>query len=83
MLLLNRGYLAAFLFGLRISALFNRLSISIPFPIQVRSVLELQVSSYDLNIGQDWLNVGLTKYLVKYRQGLIYQYQYLLSVFTD
>ena len=31
-----------------------------PFPIQARSVLELQVCSYQLNIGQDRLNVALT-----------------------
>ena len=34
--------------------------ISIPFPIQARSVLESQVCSYCLNIGQDQLNVALT-----------------------
>ena len=34
MLFLNPVYLAAFFFGLRISALFNGLSISIPVPIQ-------------------------------------------------
>ena len=33
--------------------------ISIPLPIQARSILELQVSSYRLNIGQDQLNVAL------------------------
>ena len=31
-----------------------------PFPIQARSVLESQVCSYYLNIGQDQLNVALT-----------------------
>ena len=34
--------------------------ISVPFPIQARSVLESQVCSYCLNIGQDQLNVALT-----------------------
>ena len=43
MLFLNPAYLAAFLFGLKISALFNGLLISIPFPIQTRSALGLQV----------------------------------------
>ena len=31
-----------------------------PFPIQARSVLESQVCSYCLNIGQDPVNVTLT-----------------------
>ena len=43
MLFLNPAYLAAFLFGLRISVLFNELRISIVLSIQGRSVLELQV----------------------------------------
>ena len=60
MLFLNPAYLAAFLFGLRISALFTGFRISIPFRIQARSVLELQVCSYHLNIDQDQLNVTLT-----------------------
>ena len=34
--------------------------ISIPFPIEARSALELQVCSYHLNIDQDWLNIALT-----------------------
>ena len=39
----------------------------IPFPIQGISVLELQVCSYHLNIGQDQLNIALTmKALTKY-----------------
>ena len=60
MLFLSPAYLAAFLFGLRNSALFNRFGISIPFPIQARPALELQVCSHCLNIGQDWLNIALT-----------------------
>ena len=60
MLFLNPAYLETFLFGLRISARFIGLRISIPFPIQARSVLELQVCSYCLNIVQDRLNVTLT-----------------------
>ena len=56
MLLLNSAYLAAFLFELRISATFNGLWISIPFPDQAKSALELQVCSS----GQGWLNVALT-----------------------
>ena len=50
MLFLNPAYLAAFLFGLRISAIFTGLRNSITFSIQARSVLELQVSSYHLDI---------------------------------
>ena len=50
---LNSTYAEAFLFGLRISTLFSGLRISMPFPIQARSVLDLQVYSYRLNIGQD------------------------------
>ena len=46
MLFLNTAYATAFLFGLRISTPFNGLSISIPFPIEARPVLELQVCSY-------------------------------------
>ena len=38
---------------------FN-MEISIPFPIQAKSVLELQVCSYRLNIRQDRLKVTLT-----------------------
>ena len=60
MLFLNPAFLVAFLFGLKISALFTGLKISVLFPIQARSVLELQVYSYHLNIGQDQLNVTLT-----------------------
>ena len=30
------------------------------FPIRARSILELQVCSYHLNIDQDWLNVALS-----------------------
>ena len=60
MLFLNPVYLATFLFELRISALFTELGILIPFPIQARSILELQVCSYCLNIVQDQLNVTLT-----------------------
>ena len=60
MLFWKPAYLATFLFGLRIPALFNRLTMSILFPIQTRSVLELKVCSYCLNIGQDQLNVALT-----------------------
>ena len=67
MLFWKPAYLAAFLFGLRIPALFNRLRISILFLIQTRSVLELKVCSYCLNIGQDRLNVALTmQALTKY-----------------
>ena len=51
MLFLNPAYLAAFLFGPRISVLFKGLRTSISFPIQARPVLELQVCSYCLNIG--------------------------------
>ena len=36
---LNPAYLAAFLFELKISAVFNGLWISIPFPIQARPAL--------------------------------------------
>ena len=60
MLFFNPVYLATFLFELRISALFTELRISIPFPIQARSALELPVCSYCLNIVQDRLNVTLT-----------------------
>ena len=60
MLFLNPVYLATFLFEFRISALFTELRISIPFPIQAKSVLELKVCSYCLNIVQDRLNVTLT-----------------------
>ena len=60
MLFLIPAYLAAFLFGLRISALFTGLGISIPFPIQGKSAFELQVCSYCLNIVQDQLNIALT-----------------------
>ena len=60
MLFLNPVYPVTFLFELRISALFTELRISIPFPIQARSVLELQVCSYCLNIVQDRLNITLT-----------------------
>ena len=60
MLFLNPVYLATFLFELRISALFTELRISIPFPIQTRSALELKFCSYCLNIVQDRLNVTLT-----------------------
>ena len=57
---LNPAYLAAFLFGLRISVLFNGLWISIAAPIQAMgSGLELQVCSYWLSIGQGKLNIGL------------------------
>ena len=56
---LNSAYLRDFLFGLRLLAEPNGLSISIPFTIQERRVLELQVCSYHLNIGQDWLNIAL------------------------
>ena len=51
MLFLNPAYLAAFLFGLRISALFNGSRIAILFPIQARSALELPICSYCLNTG--------------------------------
>ena len=61
MLFLNPAYLATFFFKLRISALFiNGLSISIPFPVQAKSVLESQVRDCFLNIDQDRLNVALT-----------------------
>ena len=60
MLFLNPVYLATFLFEFRISALFTELQLSIPFPIQAKSVLELKVCSYCLNIVQDRLNVTLT-----------------------
>ena len=60
MLFVNPAYLAAFLFGLRISVLFNGLGISILLCIPAKSVLELQVCSYCLNIVQNWLNVALT-----------------------
>ena len=56
MLFLNPVYFAIFMFEVIISALFNVLRISIPFPIQARSVLELQVCSY----WQYRLNVALT-----------------------
>ena len=58
MLFLSPAYLAAFLFGLRISALFIGLWISIPVPIQALA-LELQICSYCLNIGQSQLNIAL------------------------
>ena len=45
MLFLNPAYLAAFLFGLRISVIFNGLRTSTPFPCQVRPILKLQVQS--------------------------------------
>ena len=45
MLFLNPAYAAAFLLGIGISALFNGLRISVPFPIQARSVLEVQRSA--------------------------------------
>ena len=38
----------------------------IPFPIQARSVSQLQVCSYCLNIRQNRLNVALTKALTKH-----------------
>ena len=60
MLFLNPAYPAAFLFGLRISVLLNGLWILIPFSIQSRSVLELQVCSYHLNIGQDQVKCYFT-----------------------
>ena len=50
MIYLNAAYLAAFFLGLRISALFSGLRISIPVRIQAIA-LELQVCSYHLNIG--------------------------------
>ena len=53
MLFLTLAYAVAFLFGLRTSALFNGLWISIPFSIQARSVLKLQVCRYSINFGQD------------------------------
>ena len=43
MLFLNPAYLAAFLFGLRISALFNGLCISIPVPIQAMACLRITI----------------------------------------
>ena len=58
-LFLKLAYLAAFLFGPRISVLFNGLWISLSFPIQARPVLELQVCSYQLNLGQDQLDITL------------------------
>ena len=42
--------------------LFNGSWILISIPIQTRSVLELQICSNHLNIGQDSLNVALTMY---------------------
>ena len=63
MLFLNPAYLAAFLFGLRISVLFNELRISIVLSIQGRSVLEFKSvfkCCYCLNIDQDRLNIVLT-----------------------
>ena len=60
MLFLNPVSLATFLFELRISALSTELRISVPFPIQARSVLELKVCSYCLDIVQDQLNVTLS-----------------------
>ena len=61
MLFLNPAYLATFFFKLRISALFiNGQTISIPFPVQAKSILELQVRDCFLNIGQNRLNVALT-----------------------
>ena len=56
---LSSAYLTV-LFGLRISAVFSGLEISIPFPIQARPVFELKDCSYHLNIGQDQLNIALT-----------------------
>ena len=58
MLYLNPVYLAAFLFGLRTSALFNRSWFSIPISIQAMT-LELQVCSYHLKIGQGQLNIAV------------------------
>ena len=58
-LFVKLAYLAAFLFGLRISVLFNGLWISLSFPIQARPILELQVCSYQLNHGQDQLDITL------------------------
>ena len=64
LLFLNSACLAAaFLFELRISALLNGLRVSLPFPVQAKSALELQVCSYCLNIlniDQDQLKVALT-----------------------
>ena len=54
MLFLNPDYVAAFLFALSISALFNGF---VNFNIIPYSS---KVSSYHLNIGQDRLNVALT-----------------------
>ena len=58
MLFFNPAYLAAFLFGLRISALFNCEFLYQSLFKQL-PVLELQVCSYQLNIGQGELNIGL------------------------
>ena len=58
MLFLNFAYHVTFLFGIRISALSNRLRISIPAAIQAMD-LELQVCSYNLNIGEGQLNIVL------------------------
>ena len=67
MLFLNPPFLSAFLFGFRILAQFDGLSILTPYSILKRFVLKLQVCSYCLNIGQDWSNVALTmEVLTKY-----------------
>ena len=58
-LFLNPAYLAAFLFGLKISAVFNmdcEFQYHYSLFKQVLS-LELQVYSYRSNIGQDQLNI--------------------------
>ena len=51
---LNPAYVAAFLFALSISALFNGF---LNFNIIPYSS---KICSYHSNIGQDWLNVALT-----------------------
>ena len=55
---LNPAYFVVFLFGLRISALFNGLRISILVPV-LAVTLELQVCRYCLNVGQGQLNIAL------------------------
>ena len=57
MIFLSPAYLAAFLFGLKISALFCIhwiVNFNI-IPYSINSVLELQACSYRLNIGQGQL----------------------------
>ena len=60
--ILNHAYLAAFLFGLKISAVFNmNCEFQYHYSLFKQGLsLEVHVCSYHLNIGQNQLNIALT-----------------------